>query len=400
MIQIIETKDILLHIATFLDKTQDKQEIFNLASCNHRMNNIMKNYISKHYTCVINEHNYSNIPKGYTSYTISASVDINLWDTVMANLDKQTKLDTLEFFSMRGIFWYSMLCGYETLTFGPKVHSEYFMVAIMQELKKYNIKVNRLMIKNTNTKIMEPIMDKFGELQRVSMFGHYVDCNKSYGNIKQLITKQSSLYLLKNFSNIEELYITNNGQAVTATINNDTWRSNLVLNNLKELIVSFKSNTLLDDILSIAPNVKSLGILCNPNYNDKLEYIERVLKKRSKSFVSLTEYIKLQSDDYNYYSQVSIIMISKIMHKYVNNVVTKHKNIKYVEIFSCTDNMDNGAFDYIFEWEKAFDTLYKLTGTTVYDILLYAYKVICVHCVVSSRNHFTVEFVSNINDMI
>lgn len=90
-------------------------------------------------------------------------------------------------------------------------------------------------------------------------------------------------------------------------------------------------------------------------------------------------------------TQCYIVMISMIVHKYVNNIVCKCPNIKYVNIFGYPKEFKLAILKGLFEYEKKLDGVCDLQSTDLSQIILYAYKVVCLFVVKLTTEYNNVE---------
>ena len=134
----LQNKDILSYIFQFFDKTEDKQTIFNLASCNKRINTILENPIGSTYAYIVHEGNVKKIPTRYKALRIilptidskSITYDHDKIIPMMETINNQIKLNTLELLNIQDVFNYTT----KNVNFFRLTHRYAFCVTIIHSL--------------------------------------------------------------------------------------------------------------------------------------------------------------------------------------------------------------------------------------------------------------------------
>ena len=394
----IENKDILLYIFNLLDKGKDKQTIFTLASCNKRINTILSIPISDNYTYTINVTNSHKIPSRYLAYRIchtllfpqvkTLAVSL-LWNRdilsgIINSLNKQVKLSTLTRLYVDDVFQYDIKNNQKIVSFSYNIYRSSDICDIIRIFLQYNIDITGMMIQNKTLKCMESFMDMLVNLQCVHIAGEYSPCNKNYTTVQQLHTEASSLYLLKNMTNIKSLTVYHT-EGKTKTIDN-SWSHNVTLPNLSMLSINYSCNIQLEDLLNISPNLKIVCMLLQGKRGGDLNTIQSVVMEHCNSdFIPLDELVMaemgIENDDY------CIMAISKIMYRYINNITSKYKNIKIVEILGYRyEEFDDQHHTDIIETKEFFDNVCKLTDNSLVNIFVHSYKAVCMHILLKSGN--------------
>ena len=296
----------------------------------------------------------------------------------MDDMSKQIKLDTLEHFSVNNLFWYNTK-ETKTLCILRNVRYDCNMRAIMSTFIKYNLIVEKIVVGNKYYKNMVLFMDVLKNLHTVHMVGDYFTCSTNYDAIKTFGTDLVSMYLLKNFKNIEKLILHADGKPIK-----NSNRNSITLNNLKELNVNYKCSINLENHVQTFPNLEKLFVFTSGEQTIELTDIERFIQiKCKKSFVSLDAIIKCVENKTPV--EQFVCLISKIICRMLKDALMKYKNIKSIRVFNYEEQIENipaykfGGYHY-----PGFD----LKSSSLYDILVYSYKVVCVHTAVHASKEY------------
>ena len=233
-----------------------------------------------------------------------------------------------------------------------------------------------MIVHDDKLKCMESFMDTVtDDVEYVHLHGNYYKCDTNYSSVKYLGTTVTSLYLLQNFRNIIALTIVEDGHLVNCEYSRGNWRSNLVLPNMKELYVYFDCKVQLEDLLRLSSNLNKL-VISKHNSNSILSSIEKVIRKynyNATQFVSPLDILNI-TDKYD--SKFCEELIAGITYVHISKIVAKYPNIKEVSIFdiNCWQHKD-----YHLNIEKEVGKLCTLKSTTLLDIIMYAYKVVCIY---------------------
>ena len=245
---------------------------------------------------------------------------------------------------------------------------------IISSLIKCNIKVNVIIICCGGYKNMAPIMSNFNKLKCVFMHGRYARCDVNYSLVKRFSTTTSSLYLLRNFQNIKSLWLAQNGKFLE--LEDDDCVDNLILPNLKELLVCGGYNFVLDDILRISPNLETIRL----SNKDLCDIETSVQERRVSTIVSLAGIIgPINFDGKQIYC---VYQISGVIRNVLyNKIVTKYPNVKHVKVFDHTGQPANDILEIIKEVTQEYPQIDNLRDNNLYGILMYAYKIVCIHSI-------------------
>ena len=390
----LENKDILSHIFKFFNKTEDKQSIFNLASCNKRINRLMDKLLNNAYVYRVTDGNIMNISSRYKAlrvneYTLTfgrggcdLTFEINKIITKLDTINDQIKMNTLESLNISSVIKYNTVTT-KTLHLMTTRSYDYDMYTMMCALDKYNIQVDRLEINGTHTTISSnQIVNKYSNLQSLHMVGDYddIDINKNYDSIKHFSTNVPSLYLFRCFKNIVQLDICPGGEYGIYSCDASYLRNILVLPNLKDLSVDYTCNINLQNILDISPNLNTITVSAKDKVVDLTQIEATIISRCSIKFISLTIILKSSSHGLN--NKDCTWMIFVIAHRYIDIIGKKYKN------YRCTNfcGYSNTATDItapILEIEQTYSNLVLPTNNTLslYHIILYAYKIVCLYVV-------------------
>ena len=300
-------------------------------------------------------------------------------------LDEQVKLNTLESLNVPGVFRYSAI-SIKTLTLANKLSCDYDVCTTVNILSKYNIIVEGIEVYNDKLKDMIRFMDEFTDIQQVYMIGNYFDNTKNYTKVKCLHTNATSLYLLNNFRNIRELMICDHGRPIKCIGKDFDWRNKIVLNNLTELYVNIKCNIQLEDLLKIGPKLTTVHVHVNDinNYGG-LSDVEVVLKQKcTKHFVSLVGLVNNSTSHHNPH-RLCIYLLSTIMGKYMDNVVSKYTNITTFSIMCYSKHVTTRNLERIQTIIDKYSQFIKLQSNNLHDLLLNAYKITCMWAISSLK---------------
>ena len=169
--------------------------------------------------------------------------------------------------------------------------------------------------------------------------------------------QRHSLYLLKNFRDISTLIIRGNGKPIDYVSGRYDWRHGVPLHNLTEMHVNVNCGTSFDDLLSIAPNLETLHVYFNAKWSNRS---------------TATRYD---------HTEKCLQLISTIAHKYMETIVGKYKNIKQFTIFAYDKNVCSKNCEYATKIEYQFADVIKLKSNSWHDILLHAYKIVCMQVI-------------------
>ena len=381
MYQDIQNKDVLLHISKFFNKHTDKKDIFNLASCNKRINNILKTLISDNYVYVINNYLANNIPTSYKCYRINLPSLYNHYahiteiPNILMTIDKQIKLNTLESIRINNVFRHETTNKSKCLVLHEYMYDDQHINTIISGIKQCNITINELVILSDKYKNMATIMNNFDKLEYVYMHGYYNNCTANYSFVKDFATTTSSLYLLKNFQNIEHLWLIRNSKLLEFD-DEINYTDNLILPNLKVLVIHEGYDIDLDRLLTISPNLKTI-YLKTKDWSGIEKYIQEQHGLTSIPLVDIigpTIYDKQQNHH--------IYLISGIIRSVLyDNVVTKYPNIKRINVFGHTGKPTDNIPEIIKKVTEKYPQIHKPLVNNLHDILMYAYKIVFMYTI-------------------
>ena len=380
MRQDIHNKDILLYTSTFLDR----QSIFTLASCNKRIESVLRQVINKKYSYCVTITNFHNVSTQYTSYRIYP-ISIQLVPRMLDILNKQIRLNTLDALYVHNVFCIDTAKKFFHLF--DNINNDCDIDTITNILNKYNIEVEDMRIDSTDTKSIQSIFDKLDNPVNVHLTGNYLECDKNYTSVEYLSTDVASLYLLKNFRNIVGLLICGDGEPVTCSSSLTFKLSNYTFDNLRELYVDCGCSVLLEDILNVCPKLESLHIAnMDKTQNDIINIEETVGMMCPNDILSLDAIIKLMLNgnkitSYGGFLDFCLLTLYNIMYDVINNVTKKYRNIKTVNIFRYRCNKASTILEHIPQLKENYPNICKLNGNKLCDILMYAYKTVCLYCV-------------------
>lgn len=323
----------------------------------------------------------------------------------MDTINEQTKLNTLELFSVQSVFDY-ITKNTNTMCFIIPKHCNYDIYSIMCAIYKYDIKVNGILINNgLQSESISKVINKYDNLKYLHINGNY-NFDTNYNSVKYFGTNLYSLHLLRNFRNITRLDITIGSPSNVNNYDTNNLKKDLVLNNLKEIVIYYACNINLEDMLHISPN---LNVLCvNKKGILTLTDIENIIHyKCTTKFVSLIDILKLSSSKFNHTDCIS--MLSTIVYRYMIIICKKHRSVKFAD-FCNFRNVTTSMINYTLMMEKTCFNMLSLafindrslkanpTHGDLQNIILYAYKVVCLYVAII-KDYITPQIMLDIYNM-